>query len=112
MLSVAQGDSAHLMLASWRIEKDDVKVFNTVVTHETGVVELRALGKEQPEHRLFWSCKIDEQLPACDVRVTVLSDGGRGKLEGFFTLEPKHFSGPLQVTAYLPSDKNGKRVRL
>jgi hypothetical protein len=111
MLSVANGDSAHLMLATWGTKKSGVKAFgDEVVTHETGVAELRAFGKEQPEHFLLWNCEPNEKLPTCDVKVTVLSDGGRGKLERFFTLEPKHYWGPLQISEYFPLSKDGKKV--
>lgn len=111
VLSLAEGDSAHLMLATWRWVDTTDTIPSEDVKRKMGIAEFKAVGKEEPEHLMLWHYDLKEILPACDVKVTVLSDGGRGTIEGFFTVEPQRFHGPLQVSEYLPSGKNGKRVR-
>jgi hypothetical protein len=111
MLGLAEGDSAHLILATWRLESTVDSVYGKDVERKMGIAELRAFGKEAPEHRMLWNYDPKAKLPACDIKVTVISDGGKGNLERFFTLEPKSFYGPLQVSEYFPPGKDGRRVR-
>ena len=111
ILSVAEGDSAHLVLATWKIETfPPIKTLEGAqITHRRGIAEMRALGIEQPIHSLLWLYG-DKELPTCDIKMTVISDGGRGRLEHFFTLTPAHFAGPLKITEYSPVDLSRKQV--
>lgn len=111
MLSLAEGDSAHLILASWKLEDIVNNYYGRDEKCTLGIAEFRALGKEEPEHRMVWHSELKAHLPACDIKVTVLSDGGRGTLERFFTIEPQYLHGPLHISEYVPSGKDGKRVR-
>ena len=100
VLSLAEGDSAHLMLATWRWLDTTDTIYSKDVKRKMGIAEFKAVGKDEPEHLMLWHYDLKDLLPACDVKVTVRSDGGKGTIEGFFTVEPQRFHGPLQVSHY------------
>lgn len=96
---VLKGDSRNLIVASWRM--NDNQMF--------AMARLNALvgGETKSEGYFSWTPTHKSDLPSYDVEIQVLGRGKRGFCKKYFTVTPATLLGPLKLVEYTPTSGGG-----